>query len=233
MTNPRLKFFLKSPIGYLLVALVVIAAAATTYYLYNRYQETQKLLQNPAVAAQKEVKDLIEKVGKLIELPTNETPQLATVSDFNKLKDQPFFKNAQNGDKVLIYTKAKKAILYRPSTNKIIEVAPVNLGQSQPQSQTQTPTKAPVNVVIYNGTTTVGLGGQIEKQITAKIQNVSVSDVSNAKKSNYKKTTVLDLTGNSKDTVQQIATLLQADVISQLPAGETKPNADILVIVGK
>lgn len=48
--------------------------------------------------------------------------------DPEKLRDQPFFANAQRGDKVLIYANAKKAILYNPPSNKIIEVAPVNIG---------------------------------------------------------------------------------------------------------
>ena len=61
-------------------------------------------------------------------LPKDETPTLATVSDPEKLKDQRFFVNAVKGDKVLVYSLAKKAILYSPSLDKIIEVAPVNVG---------------------------------------------------------------------------------------------------------
>ena len=38
--------------------------------------------------------------------------------------------NAKVGFKVLIYTQAKKAILYDPGANKIVEVAPVNIGDS-------------------------------------------------------------------------------------------------------
>ena len=72
-----------------------------------------------------ENKQLIEKIGKLIILPTDEEPTIATVTDLSKLQGQPFFAKAQLGDKVLIYAKAKKAILYRPETNQVIELAPL------------------------------------------------------------------------------------------------------------
>ncbi|HEX3099746.1 MAG TPA: hypothetical protein VHQ41_02115 [Patescibacteria group bacterium] len=84
-------------------------------------QQNQSATQN-----QDDAKQLVQQVGKLIILPTDEDPTIATVSDLNKLKDQPFFTKAQVGDKVLIYSKAKKAILYRPSSNQIIELAPLN-----------------------------------------------------------------------------------------------------------
>ena len=38
-----------------------------------------------------------------------------------------FFANAQVGYKVLVYAVAKKAILYDPISNRIIEVGPVNV----------------------------------------------------------------------------------------------------------
>lgn len=66
---------------------------------------------------------VIESVGKLVALPEGETPTVATISDLTPLKDQPFFKDAQLGDKVLIYATSSKAIIYRPSQNKIINVA--------------------------------------------------------------------------------------------------------------
>jgi len=57
----------------------------------------------------------------------NEKPTIATVEDRKKLTDQIFFKNARNGDKVLMYTQSKKAILYRRSENKVIEIAYLNI----------------------------------------------------------------------------------------------------------
>lgn len=75
-------------------------------------------------AQEKEAEELVEKVGRLIFLPQG-TPTIATVSDKSQLAGQPFFTNAENGDKVLIYPESKKAVLYRPSINKVIEVGPV------------------------------------------------------------------------------------------------------------
>ncbi len=125
-----------------LVALVVIAAIALAVFFGVKYHQTQnknKLLLNPQIAAQQQVADAVSAVGKLVQLPSNETPTLATVTDASKLKSQAFFANAQNGDKVLIYTQAKEAILYRPSTNKIIQIAPVNIGDNSSTATPATP----------------------------------------------------------------------------------------------
>jgi hypothetical protein len=65
----------------------------------------------------------VQAVGKLIELPEGETPTVATISDLEPLKGQEFFSKAAIGDKVLIFDKAKEAILYRPSDDKIISKA--------------------------------------------------------------------------------------------------------------
>lgn len=96
---------------------------------------------------QEENKALVEKVGTLIALPNNETPTIATVNDLDKLSSQPFFDNAELGDKVLIYAKAKKAVLYRPSQNKIIELAPLSDYGNIPASTNENaaPVAPPIN----------------------------------------------------------------------------------------
>lgn len=72
-----------------------------------------------------EVGNIVEEVGALIMLPDGETPTVATVTEPEKLKDQAFFAHAKVGDKVLLYTIAKKAYLYDPLAKKLIEVAPI------------------------------------------------------------------------------------------------------------
>ena len=119
------------------VVLLIIALATGfgTYYFYSKYQDLKK---NPTEAVKQETRVLLEKVGQLIQLPSGEEPTLATVQDKGKLSDQVFFVNAENGDKVLLYVNAKKAILYRPSTNKIVEVAPIFTDQTLAPTTTST-----------------------------------------------------------------------------------------------
>ena len=216
------------------IAVVVLLVAGAGVYFYQQYAKTQNLLKNPTVAAQAEQKKLVEKIGKLIELPVGEEPTIATVSDVNKLKSQQFFAKAKNGYKVLIYAKAKKAILYDPVTNKIIEVGPINIGQENKESAAAPSVSEPLRVILLNGTKTVGYAGSVEKDLKTKASNVTVVNKGNAK-ADYPKTLVVDLTGSKKAGASQLAKLLNGDV-STLPAGEVQPatgSADLLVILGK
>ena len=107
------------------VFILAVISIITTIYFFLKFSE---LKQNPTKEIDKQTKDIITKVSKLLVLPQDETPTIATVSDSEKLKNQPFFAEAKKGDKVLIYIKAQKAILYDPIENKIIEIAPIGAG---------------------------------------------------------------------------------------------------------
>ena len=107
----------------IILILFVIAAASIVYNVVL----SQKIyaLQNPQATAAAQVQQVVAELSKFMILPTNETPSLATVSDLSGLKGQPFFANAQVGDQVLVYINAKRAILWRPSEDIIVEVAPI------------------------------------------------------------------------------------------------------------
>lgn len=115
----------------IILSLIFLAIGAGSIYLLAKQKPSLIGLPKTGVEARKEVDALVIAVGKLIALPTDEVPTVATVTDTEGIKDQPFFVNAKVGDKVLIYANAKKSILYRPSENKIIEVGAVNVSQTQ------------------------------------------------------------------------------------------------------
>lgn len=224
--------FLKKPLVFLILLLALSVGGAV--FFYNQNQNTQieikKLREDPRAAALEETSKLVSKIGNLIDLPQGEDPTVATVSDKEKLKDQPFFAKAENGDKVLIYTQARKAVLFRPATNKIIEVSTVNIG-GVADATASAQVNSTVKVAIYNGTNTVGLTLTAERQLEEKMANIEVAVKENAKKKDYEKTVVVALSQGREQEIKQIAEFLGGQV-SLLPEGEVKPEAEILIILG-
>ena len=204
------------------IFLIVISSLATAVYFYWMYQ---KLKNSSQATATNEVKTITQTISRFMDLPVGEMPSLATITDEKKLKDQEFFKKAKNGDKVLIYANARKAILYRPSSGRVIEFAPLAVEANAKPIATQIP------VALYNGSSKIGLTNTTETKLKT-LTELSVIAKENAKKKDYKNTLVIDLTGSNTDLVQKIATLLNGEV-STLPNGEKKPESEILIIVAK
>ncbi len=116
----KLRKFLRFRRPFLLAAAAVLILAAG-YGLWLHFAA-----QSPATSPQ----GLIKAVSKDITLPPGEDPVVATVTDNTKLTSQPFLAQAQNGDRLLIYTKAKKVYIYRPSLHKLVDVGPVSISAS-------------------------------------------------------------------------------------------------------
>ena len=123
-----------------IIAVVVIILIILVCAFYWIKKEGSNTSENGKLSSS-QVKDLIKEVGDKIVIPEGETPTIATVTDISKLSGQPFFKNAQNGDKVLIIGSTKEAILYRESIHKIISVAPINSTPSPLSPQNAQPVK--------------------------------------------------------------------------------------------
>lgn len=107
--------------GYLISIILIVILITLGYFYYKLEDQNKKLNFSENLDSAM----VLTNVGKLIVLPTDEDPTIATVADLNALKGQPFFEKAEIGDKVLIYKRAAKAILYRPRENKVIDIGPV------------------------------------------------------------------------------------------------------------
>lgn len=223
------------PIGIPMVGiLLVLGLAGGGLFLYQRTKlDLEKVKNDPTIlqeAAKVEVKKLVEEVGKLVALPEGEDPTVATVTDAEKLKQgqqSKFFEKAQNGDKLLIFSQAKKAILYRPSEKKILEIAPINIGQNQVAGL------ASAKFAIYNGTGVSGLSKGMEDEVKKVVQEAEISSRANAVKTDYEETIIIDLAGDKGDSANQIAQALGIKV-GTLPEGETRPDGvDFLIIIGR
>lgn len=207
-------------------------ALVASVYMYRQYKTAQAILTTHPNANAQEVQSTVAAISAFMELPRDEVPQLATVSDMSKLPPIPIFASAKNGDKILIYQKHAKAIVYRPSTKKIIDVAVFS--PLQEQNVTQIPEDSRIKkltATIRNGTTIPHLSSAFEKELDVKHVLVSVIDTGAASRKNIEDTMIIPMTTRAKAQVAAIAKQLDIAVAS-LPTGEATTSADILIIVG-
>ncbi len=210
-----------------ILSILLVAAVIALVVLFQKYYTAKKelaFLQDPKVQEEKikaETKDLVDKVGKLMVLPEGE-PTIATVVDSEKLaSEQVFFKDAKNGDKVLIYK--DKAIIYNPAENRIINVGPVLMtGEQVNALNPQAPT-----VEVRNGSQKIGAANDLGDQL--KKAGFNVATVGNAANPDYKETVLVNLTG--KD-VKALEEQLKVTAVNKLPDGEASSTQDIVIILG-
>ncbi len=116
----------KTNIVGVVVVLVVLVGG---YYGWTSYQAMQNSPEAQAAKLEQQKVAIIEKIKALTVLPEEE-PVLFTVNDANLLKSQQaFFKDAANGDVLLVFQAGGKALIYREATNQIINAGPVSFQQ--------------------------------------------------------------------------------------------------------
>lgn len=121
--RPKRSLFRKTNIIAGIAIILVIFSGFVTYKYVQANNQIKQLKNHPQQVVNNSTQKLLANVGKIAVLPTNETPTVALVKNSSKLQNQPFFSHAQDGDYVIVYSQSKVAILYRPSTNQIVEDA--------------------------------------------------------------------------------------------------------------
>jgi hypothetical protein len=79
---------------------------------------------------------VIGEVSKIYAVPETEEPVVARIQDKTQIGSDKFFDNAQNGDYVIVYNKARVGIIYRQSEKKIMKIGTVSTEGPPGQAQT-------------------------------------------------------------------------------------------------
>ncbi len=233
----------KLVIAVVAIVMLLVGAASYGYYFTDRGKE---------LADQRDFDQTLKAVSKLYDLP-EEVPVLATVTNKDELTSQSMFADAENGDKVLIYNQAKKVILYRPNTKKIINVATINattpgaqaeiapeeavMPSAPPEEQPEASPSAqevpttPVTVVILNGTAISGLTQKVQQQLRDSGVNSTVLVRDNALRRDYEITIIIPLTPAGEAMAPEFEKSLSAKT-GTLPEGERTRTTDIIIIAG-
>lgn len=141
-SQPPKKKKTKNRTAWVIISIVfVLVVSSVLYVFYFSQNEDREIKQT-----QKEVDSLLNGLSKISIIP-NEEPVIFTISDADALiKEQQFFTNSQNGDTLLIFPKAMKAIIYSSSRGIVVNMGPVTSekpivseGTSGIQEQQQVP----------------------------------------------------------------------------------------------
>ncbi|MEK7591499.1 MAG: hypothetical protein AAB489_04830 [Patescibacteria group bacterium] len=130
----------------LLTYLVIIALVALVVALDLRRRAVEDQLQKLSVSVdqvtgnreqnREDARKVVESVKKIFLIPAGVEPTVATIVDVEALKSRnPFYKNAQNGDYLLVT--ADRAILFDADKNLILDVAPVQIQPAAPAAPGQ------------------------------------------------------------------------------------------------
>jgi hypothetical protein len=116
-----MQYFTNKKLYVGLVALFFLSSAAilVAAYMFVSLDQQKKVdTTNTAV--------LMAHVGKLVDLPDGEKPQVVPITDVTSFKNEPFFYFAKEGDVLIVYLQKHVAILYDPKENKIVNMSKVS-----------------------------------------------------------------------------------------------------------
>lgn len=131
-------------VGFITLIIIVLLVGKLLSDKRKLEQKVANLSTNQA-QADDENKKLDTEVRQIYDITDPGAPTIVNVADAEKARaSQPFFERAQNGDKVLLYTGQKIAIIYRPSTKKIINSVAIS-SDNPDQSTTPGTAQQPAN----------------------------------------------------------------------------------------
>lgn len=173
---------------------VLLGLTGTTGYLFMKNRDLNDQL---TLTSEEKNARLIDEINKVFDLP-DEDPVVALVTDVEKFKEQySAFDNANPGDYLLFFRKARLNVLYRQSEKRVVKTANVTVpitvelvGSEEATSEAETKLAK--------------FGEQIT--VTKKIDD------------SIKQSFVFDVDNDQTDQAKQISEELGYDVGSTLPS---------------
>lgn len=103
--------------------LLLIIALTPLFYFHIQEQEEIKAIQD-STSFRNQKNAIIQRLRLRVPIP--EPPKMLTVIHKETMKNLPFYEIIQNGDKMLIFPKAKIGVIYNPKTdivNAIVDIS--------------------------------------------------------------------------------------------------------------
>ncbi len=196
--------------------LLLLALAAGNVYQFLRYRS----LKGSNLTTEQRIAKYEKEIAKSYTLPQNDKSTLADVKNAADLKKDAtngeFFKDAADGDILLVYNDSKLGILYRPTTKKIVKAGPVAFKQQ-------------ITMQIFGEKTDRDTVVSALKNASLE-SDIKISAQSDAKVPITAGTIVVDMTGKNAELSKKIAAQLKGQV-GNVPEGQELPSKDVGIVV--
>lgn len=116
----------------ILIGIALVVVLSIVGFLGYQYLDLRNKLDDPDYLTNLQTEQqtmtkerILSRLSSIMLLPDEVNPKIATITNIEDLKreNSEFYKNALNGDTLVLYSEL--AIIYRDSNNKIINIAPI------------------------------------------------------------------------------------------------------------
>jgi hypothetical protein len=187
--------------------LLLIGLAGFSAYLF---MENKDLNDQITLTTEEKNARLIEEINEVFDLPEEE-PVVAVVTDPEEFKKQySAFDNAESGDYLLFYRKARLNVLYRSSEKRVVKTATVTV---------------PISVELVGTETAIAAAEEKLSAFGDQITIIKKVDDS------VKQAFVFDVDNDQAEQLKSIGELLGYEVGSTLPASIVPSDQTEIIIV--
>ena len=117
----------------ILPLLIIIFMVLLGFLIFKKFNSAENLPNGQL--SDKQIEVIVKKVSKLINIP-KEIPAIATIIKAdNLIAEQSFYIGSKDGDYLIVFPQAKKALIYRESEDRLINVGPIVIDQSATTTQ--------------------------------------------------------------------------------------------------
>lgn len=242
--------------SYIVLIILIAMALSAAYLLIKGVGVTKKSVttelevpQEKQEQLQKHVDNVIEKVKKHIVVNEDEAPYVATISniDMVKAKSPLFYKNAEQGDKVLIWS--DMAVVYSERKDKLVAVTtalpPTYVGSTSTEEELQTEEEAALEtatVEIRNGSRIAGEASRLQNALS-DVETIEVTRIGDALSIYEGLRFIIQTEKEVGPMVDEILVARGYESVdeaagqfvstSTMPIGEIPSDADIVVFIGR
>jgi hypothetical protein len=117
----------------ILIIYIVLSLAAIGFLGFKYWELTNK---KAVFSGDANVDKILANLKEHMVLPENETPVIVPVKEADQMdQSQSFYQGIQDGDYLVIFSEAKKAIIYRYTEDKIVNISTVFITKEESEKQ--------------------------------------------------------------------------------------------------